>query len=62
MLFPFKKVYNAFWNPATGSFAWVRAEESEIIFLNDFQWNPAIVASADFLQALEGDVVHLPAP
>ena len=31
-------------------------------FLNDFRWNPKIIAWADFLQALEGDVVHLPAP
>ena len=62
ILLPLKKIYRAFCNPATGSFAWVGAEDAEIIFLNDFRWNPAIIAWADFLQALEGDTVHLPAP
>ena len=38
------------------------AQDAEIIFLNDFRWNPAIIAWADFLEALEGDFVHLPAP
>ena len=37
-------------------------DEAEIIFLNDFRWDPKIIAWADFLQALEGDTVHLPAP
>ena len=55
-------MYCAFFNPATGSFAWVGAEDTKIIFLNDFRWNPAIIAWADFLQALEGNTVHLPAP
>ena len=62
ILSPLKKVYNAFCNPATGSFAWVGAEDAEVILLNDFRWNPAIIAWADFLQALEEDIVHLPAP
>lgn len=57
-----KKIYRSFCNPTTGSFAWVGVEDAEIIFLNDFRWNPAIIAWADFLQALEGDTVHLPAP
>lgn len=59
ILSPLKKIYRAFCNPATGSFAWLGAE---IIFVNDFRWNPAIIAWADFLQALEGDTMHLPAP
>ena len=33
-----------------------------LFLLNDFRWNPAIIAWADFLQVLEGDFVHLPAP
>jgi hypothetical protein len=49
-------------NPATGSFAWIGIDEAEIIFLNDFRWDPKIIAWADFLQALEGDIVRLPAP
>lgn len=62
ILLPLKLIYNAFCNPATGSFAWIGVEESEIIYLNDFRWDPRIIAWADFLQALEGDIVHLPAP
>ena len=49
-------------NPATGSFAWIGAEEAEVIFVNDFRWHPQVIAWADLLQALEGDIVHLPAP
>ena len=56
---PLKVIYQAFSNPATGSFAWIGAEEAEIIYLNDFRWHPKIIAWADFPQALEGDTVHL---
>ena len=62
ILSPLKLIYKAFCNPATGSFAWMGAEDAEIIFLNDFHWHPNIKAWADFLQALEGDTVHLLAP
>lgn len=53
---------NVFCNPATGSFAWIGAEDAEIIYLNDFRWHPKIIARADLQLALEGDTVHLPAP
>ena len=62
ILSPLKVIYKAFCNPATGSFAWIGAENAEIIFLNDFRWHPKIIGWADLLQALEGDTVHLPAP
>lgn len=62
ILSPLKCIYQAFCNPATGTFAWVGAEQAEIIMLNDFRWNPSIIAWSDFLQLLEGDIVHLPAP
>ena len=38
------------------------ADEAEVIYLNDFRWSRTVIAWADLLQALEGDVVHLPAP
>ena len=47
---------------ATGSFAWMGVEDAEIIFLNDFRWNPIIAAWADFLQASEGDIGYFPRP
>ena len=59
---PLKTIYRSFVNPATGTFAWVGAEEAEVIILNDFRWHPSIIAWGDFLQLLEGDIVHLPAP
>lgn len=62
MISPLKKLYNAFNNPATGTFAWVGAENAEIVLLNDFRWHPSIIAWGDLLQLLEGDIVHLPAP
>ena len=62
ILSPLKVIFNTFCNPATSSFAWVEAEQAEVIFLDDFRWEPKLIAWADLLQALEGDVVHLPAP
>ena len=59
---PLKVIYQVFSNPATGSFAWIGAEEAEFIYLNDFRWHPKIIAWPEFLQALEGDTVHLPVP
>ena len=56
ILSPLKVIYGTFLNPATG------AEQAEIIFLNDFCWDPKIIAWTDLPQALEGDTVHLPAP
>ena len=61
ILSPPKEIYSTFCNPATGTFAWVGAEEAEIIVLNDFHWKPSIIAWSDMLQLLEGDVMHLPA-
>ena len=62
ILLPLKSIYKAFCNPATGTFAWMGADEAEIIYLNDFRWSATVIAWADLLQALEGDLVHLPAP
>lgn len=45
-----------------GSFAWIVAEQAEVIFLNDFRLDPKLIAWADLSEMLEGDVVHHPAP
>ena len=37
MLSPLKGIYTTFCNAATGTFAWVGAEDAEIIMLNDFR-------------------------
>ena len=62
ILSPLKLIFYTFCNPATGTFAWVGAEKAELVLLNDFRWNPSIIAWADMLQLLEGDIVHSPAP
>ena len=62
LISPLKVIYQAFINPATGTFAWVGAENAEVVILNDFRWHSSIIAWGDFLQLLEGDVVHLPSP
>ena len=33
-------IYNTFCNPASTTFAWVGAEEAEVLFLNDFSGGP----------------------
>lgn len=62
LLNPLNSLYNTFSNPATGSFAWVGAEEAEVLFLNDFRWSAQIIPWHDLLLLLEGQMVHLPAP
>jgi len=59
---PLTQIFNAFVNPASGSFAWVGIEDAEIIYLNDFRWNEKIIQWQDLLRLLEGDAVHFPAP
>jgi hypothetical protein len=59
---PLSLIYNAFVNPATGSFVWIGIEEGEVIILNDFRWSEKIISWQDFLKLLEGDTVHIPSP
>lgn len=62
ILKPLCDLFDAFVNPASGTFAWVGVEEAEIIFLNDFRWSERILAWQDMLRLLEGDKVHVPTP
>ena len=61
LLQPLTVIFETFSNPATATFAWVGAEHSEAIFLNDFRWSPQIIPWHDLLLMLEGQPVHLPA-
>ena len=56
ILKPLQSIYNAFTNPAAGTFAWLGVGNAEVVLLNDFHWNPSIIAWDDFLQLLEGDM------
>ena len=62
LLNPLNRIYNTFSNPATTTFAWVGAEDADVIFLNDFRWSKQIIPWHDLLLMLEGQLVHLPAP
>ena len=62
LLNPLNSIFQTFTNPATTSFAWIGAEEAEVIFLNDFRWSPQVIPWHDLLLLLEGQLVHLPAP
>ena len=59
---PLCEIFKCFVNPASNSFAWVGAETAEIILLNDFRWSEKVIPWHDFLQFLEGQTIHVPAP
>ena len=61
LLIPLLVIFNAFCNPANDKYAWVGADNCEVIFLNDFRWSPEVIAWKEFL-LLEGQIVHLPSP
>ena len=62
ILKPLCDIFNAFVNPASGTFSWVGVEEAEIIFLNDFRWSERIIPLQDLLRLLEGDTIHIATP
>ena len=62
ILDPQRVIYKTFVSPATCSYAWLGVEETEVIFLNDFRYTPAILPWNDMLLLLEGHVVHIAAP
>ena len=43
LLNPLNLIYHTFSNPATTTFAWVGAEDADVIFLNDFRWSKEII-------------------
>lgn len=62
LLRPVEKVFETFANPSNDKYAWLGAENAEIIFLNDFRWSREMIAWKELLLLLEGQTVHLPAP
>jgi hypothetical protein len=45
---PLSQIYRCFVNPATTSYAWLGAEDAEVILLNDFRWTPQVTISQLF--------------
>ena len=62
ILSPLQEVFSTFANPAQNKYAWLGAEDAEIIFLNDFRWSPEVIEWQVLLNLLEGSKVNLPAP
>ena len=60
LLAPLQILFRTFSNPANDKYAWIGAESSECIFLNDFRWSSELIAWKEFLLLLEGQQVHLP--
>lgn len=62
LLKPVTKIFQTFQTPATSTFNWVGAEKAECVFLNDFRWSERLIPWSDFLNLLEGEPIHVPAP
>ena len=62
LLQPLTKIYNAFVSPAHGTFAWVGAQDAEVVLLNDLRWSEKLISWSDFLNLLEGFPIHIQAP
>ena len=62
MLKPLEIIYKAFCNPANDKYAWVGADQAEVIVLQDFRWSSELICWKDLLLLLEGEIVKLPSP
>ena len=57
-----ESIFKTFANPAFDKYVCVRADDAEIIFLNDFRWSPELIEWKSLLLLFEGDQVRLPTP
>ena len=55
-------MFTAFSNPSNDKYAWIGAEDAEVIFLNEFRWTSEMIAWKELLLLLERQIVHLPPP
>ena len=62
ILKPLELIYKCFQNPSKDKYAWVGADEAEVILLQDFRWDSETIAWKCMLLLLEGEHVKLPAP
>ena len=49
ILDPLQVIYKTFVSPTTCSYVWLGVKETEVIFLNDFRYTPAILPWNDML-------------
>ena len=64
MLKPLRCIFGdrLFDNPANDKYAWVGADNAEVILLQDFCFCREVITWKDLLLLLEGETVKLPAP
>ena len=62
MLKPLEIIFWGFTNPANDKYAWVEADQTEVIPLQDFRWSSELICWQDFLLLLEGENAKLPSP
>ena len=62
LLNPFTEIYDTFLNPSSSKYAFVGAENKELMFLNDLRWSQEMIPWQEFLNLLEGQSVHLASP
>ena len=61
LLNPLTEIYDTFLNPSSSKYAFVGAENKELIFLNHLRWRQEMIPWQEFLNLLEGHSVHLAA-
>ena len=62
MLKPLEIICNAFSNPANDKYAWVGADNEEVIILKGFRWSSELICWKDLLLLLEDEPVRLSSP
>lgn len=62
MLKPLEIIFKVFCNPANDKYAWISADQAELILLQDFRWSSELISWQNLLLLLEGETVKLPSP
>lgn len=55
-------MFNCFVTPTKGTFNWFGADNSELLFPNDFLWNEKVNTWSRLLNLLEGKLIQVPVP
>ena len=56
------EIYDTFLNPSSSKYAFARADNKELIFLNDLRWSQEMIPWQELFNLLEGQSVYLGAP
>ncbi len=60
MFKPLEETVYVFSNPSNDKYAWIGADKSKVIVLQDFHWSRKMISWKDLLLLLEGEAVKLP--